>query len=386
MNQEKSQQPSRILILGASGNFGKIISQQLVKEKIPLLIAARRIQPLQQLKQSLELKYPQANINYTQCLATYQNILQLLQKHKPLLLINASGPFQQASYEVAEACITAGVHYTDLADGREFVCGIRTLNDKACAANVSVISGASTVPALSSAVIESMLPSFSKINAIRYGIATGAKTPRGLATTQAILSYIGRPIYCKAKNFKHKTPYGWQNLYRQNYPELGARWMANCDIPDLDLFPVHYNIHKLQFSAGMQSSLLHLGIWLCSWLVRCLPCIKLAPFAASLLKFSHLFDSSGNADGGMHMIISGKDPHGKRLQKSWYIIAKNGVGINIPTIPSIYIAKQLSLGNTYKTGAYPCLGIVALNDYLQELDCDDICVYNNSHTPDTRIL
>ena len=78
--------------------------------------------------------------------------------------------------------------------GREYVCGIKTLDQAARQARVSIISGASTVPALSSAVIESAQHKFASISAMHYGIATGAKTPRGLATTKAILSYIERPI------------------------------------------------------------------------------------------------------------------------------------------------------------------------------------------------
>ena len=115
--------------------------------------------------------------------------------------------------------------------------------------------------------------------------------------------------------------------------------MGNCDIPDLDLFPEHYHIKNINFSAGMQSSILHFGIYACSWLIRICPAINLGKFAKPLLKFSHLFDCCGNYDGGMHIILSGQDKQGKRLEYSWYIIAKQGDGINIPTILAVYIAK-----------------------------------------------
>jgi short subunit dehydrogenase-like uncharacterized protein len=35
---------------------------------------------------------------------------------RPLLVINASGPYQRQDYRLARACVAAGVHYLDLAD------------------------------------------------------------------------------------------------------------------------------------------------------------------------------------------------------------------------------------------------------------------------------
>ena len=54
------------------------------------------------------------------------------------------GPFQGQDHRVAEACIAAGSHYIDLADGRDFVCGISRLDPAARRAGVAVISGASS--------------------------------------------------------------------------------------------------------------------------------------------------------------------------------------------------------------------------------------------------
>src|SRR5262245_45393296 len=54
-----------------------------------------------------------------------------LAKQKPDLLINASGPYQTQDYQVARACIGAGVHYFDLADARGFVMGLGQLDEEA---------------------------------------------------------------------------------------------------------------------------------------------------------------------------------------------------------------------------------------------------------------
>ena len=46
------------------------------------------------------------------------------------LVIHAAGPFQGADYHVAEQCLKAGAHYLDLADARDFVCGIGRLDEE----------------------------------------------------------------------------------------------------------------------------------------------------------------------------------------------------------------------------------------------------------------
>ena len=79
--------------------------------------------------------------------------LAALMARRPDVVVNTIGPFQTADYRVAEACIEAGIHYIDLSDSHQFVAGIAQLDDAARAKGVAVITGASTVPALSGAVV-----------------------------------------------------------------------------------------------------------------------------------------------------------------------------------------------------------------------------------------
>ena len=58
------------------------------------------------------------------------------------------GRSSSAAATCRAACIAAGAHYLDLADARDFVARIGTLDAAARAAGVAIISGASSVPAL----------------------------------------------------------------------------------------------------------------------------------------------------------------------------------------------------------------------------------------------
>ncbi|MGB7206168.1 MAG: saccharopine dehydrogenase NADP-binding domain-containing protein [Anderseniella sp.] len=348
-----------VLILGGYGNFGKRIAHALTRQNIPVIIAGRDHAKAHSLLNSLPPALAEIAV-----FDVTKNLPEQLQVLKPAVVINTCGPFQTSDYSIAKTCIAHGIHYIDLADGRDFVTEITTLDAEAKSHDVAVISGASTVPGLSSAVIEHYLPQFSEIESLQFGIAPGQKAERGLATTQAILGYIGKKLKPCAG---YPVRYGWQDSYIQDYPQIGRRWMSNCDIPDLDLLPTKYGIKRIKFSAGMENPLVHLGVWALSWLVRIGLPLNLPNSSSALLKASNWFDFIGSGDGGMHVILKGKDKAGASAEKQWFIIALDGDGPWIPTIPAIVLAKKIISGQFSSRGAFACVGLVSLEEYLQEL-------------------
>lgn len=353
--------PEAVLVLGGYGNFGKRISMALASKGVPVLIAGRSHRKASDLAQSIGPLATPLRLDIDTGLATALN------EHRPCAIVNTVGPFQEQGYDVAKTAIAHGVHYIDLADGRAFVTGITKLNEDAQRAGVAVICGASTVPALSDAVVSHFKSDFARIDRMQYGIAPGQGAERGLATTRAILGYVGR----KLAPFKGVKPeaYGWQDVYRQHYPGLGSRWMANCDVPDLDLLPEKHNIGAIRFSAGLELGFMHLGLWGLSHLVRLGLPIKLERLAPALLTISNWFNAFGSKDGGMHIVLEGESAKdvGQQIERSWFIIAKDGDGPHIPTIPAISLAARIACGDVPRSGAMPCLGFIALSDYLEEL-------------------
>jgi hypothetical protein len=352
-----------ILILGGYGNFGKRIARALALDGFPVVIAGRDLGKAQSLVDKLR---PDAKEAITaDAFDVNTDLTQRLLGIDPCVVINTCGPFQSADYRVAMACIDRGVHYIDLADGRDFVTGITALDTLAKRSGVAVISGASTVPGLSSAVLEHYKSEFATYSSLKFGISPGQKAERGLATTQGILSYVGKPL--RQFPSSRKLAYGWQDLYRQRYPELGRRWMANCEIPDLDLLAQLYGLKSIQFSAGLELGIEHLGLWAMSWLVRAGLPIKLNKHAAGLLAVSDLLDIFGSAHGGMHMHMQGIAHDGQAHQRTWFIVARDGYGPHIPTIPAIVLAKRAARCEGLTPGARACVACVILQEYLDEL-------------------
>lgn len=350
----------KALILGGYGNFGKRIARALTGKGIPVIVAGRSSEKAEALAATLPLGHAEAaafDIN--------RDLTTQLARLKPAVVVNTCGPFQTSNYDVSRACIAASVHYIDLADGRDFVTGITALNEEAKLRNVAVISGASTVPGLTSAVIEQYRDEFSEIESLVHGISPGQQAERGLATVQGILTYVGKPL--KAIPGDTKPRYGWQDLYRQPYPELGTRWMANCDIPDLDLLPARYGIRTIRFSAGTELGLIHLCLWMLSWLVRLGLPLDLPAHAASLHTLNNRFNWLGTGNGGMHIFLRGRDKQERPYERRWFIIAKNNDGPQIPCTPAILLAQKLLSGEPLPVGAYPCVGLISLNECMREL-------------------
>ena len=253
----------RVLIVGGYGAFGQRAAERLSRfGDIELIIGGRDLARAQAVAAQLGKAATAVLIDATSVTA------EALAALGCAVVVNASGPFQHARPVLAQSCIEAGCHYVDIADDRGFVTGIAALDSAARAKDVLVVSGASTVPALSAAVIDALRPRFTRLRAVTYGVSPGNSFDPGLATVQSILSYIGKPFQMRIEG-RAQTVHGWQDLRRQRFGSLGSRWLGACDIPDLGLFPGRYpEVETFRFGAGVEVGLFHLAMWGLSWLVR----------------------------------------------------------------------------------------------------------------------
>src|SRR6266851_3679974 len=174
----------RIVVLGGYGNFGGRICRALATEKEIWLGVAGR-DTARAVGFVRELGAPAAACEPISIDHDAREFSAALTARRPHLVISTSGPFQRQSYHVAEAAIAAGAHYIDLADGRAFVAGIGALDDAARSRGVLVTSGASTLPAISAAVIDRLAAAFERIEQVEISIAPGQAVARGKATLES---------------------------------------------------------------------------------------------------------------------------------------------------------------------------------------------------------
>ena len=162
----------RIIILGGYGNFGKRIAENLARlDNFEIMIAGRSLSKAKMLCEKLSNLNPDKLFTPVAVDINASNFAATLLTFSPFLVIHTSGPFQGQGYQVPEACLAAGAHYIDLADDRRFVCDIQRYNEQAKAKNLLLVTGASSVPGLSSTVIDTYRAEFSSINSIDIAIA-----------------------------------------------------------------------------------------------------------------------------------------------------------------------------------------------------------------------
>lgn len=350
-----------IVVLGGYGNFGRRIVAALVREPdCRVFVCGRNIELAMQVARqegggaeplSLDCHAPDFSSELRRIGAT--------------LVVHTAGPFQRQSYAVPLACIAAGAHYIDLADGREFVCGIKALDAEARANDVLIVSGASSLPALSSAVVDRLRSKLSTIDSIDHGITSGAKPP-GQATMTGVLDYAGKPLR-QWREGEWRRVFGWQGLTRRRYPQpVNARWIANCDVPDLDLFPQRYPVRTVQFRAGVGPAGSMVGLWLASWLVRAGLLRTLAAYVPTLHRAACGYEKFGSKCSAMHVTVRGLDHNGRSASHTWSLVAEHDHGPFIPCFPAIALARKILRNEIAARGAMPCMGLLTLEEILAE--------------------
>jgi saccharopine dehydrogenase-like NADP-dependent oxidoreductase len=321
-----------VLLVGATGAFGERLAEGLVRSGIAVIGAARNIARLDALARRLGPLFAvepleRSNID-TACLLA-------LRRRWPGLfaMADTSGPFQTSDNRLPRAAIGAGLHYVDLADDRAFVGGIRGLDAEARAANVAVLAGASSTPALSHAVLDTLVAGSRQVIAIEVAIAPGNRAPRGLSVVQAVLSTVGRPIRL-FRGCRWTEEAGWGLNKTIELPGLGNRRVALCETPDLDLLVERYSpAADAVFRAGLELRVLHEGVGPLGLLVRLGILKSLAGLARPLRALAEMFKPFGSDRGEMRVDVLLENEAGQLLRRVWTLTADAGDGLMFQHCP-----------------------------------------------------
>ena len=370
----------RVLILGGYGTFGSRIAEMLGSESgLHVIVAGHDLFKAELLAERLQQQHSEADNSG----CTYEGLrldhesVSLAAQLKGLdlnLLIHCAGPFQQQDYHVPDACIANGIHYLDIADAATFVSEIETLNQSAEDAGCAVISGASSLPALSSAVIQVIGKPFHKIEDIEINIAPAHRISRGLATVRAGFESLGTDLTL-LRNGQPAPSYSGDELRKitLGHP-VGERQVCNFDIPDLRLIPALMpEVKNLRFGTGVQPTLLQRGLALCARLARIRRPSTIPDPLPYLARLGHWLAArwpGGSDHGGMQVEISGStgSAGGADQRARWQILGLNGDGPWIPAAPATAMARKLIRGEYNTPGARPCWQLLSLEEILRELE------------------
>lgn len=337
----------RILVIGGYGGFGARLTLRLLAAGHHVLVAGRSGE------RASAFCDGRANATPVE-LDRNGDVAAAIREHIPDLVIDAAGPFQASSYVVPQACIAERVGYLDLADGRAFVSGIGALDGAARAAGVAVISGASSVPALSGAVTRVLARGLDRCDSLEIAISGSNRASAGVSVARAILSYVGKPISLW-RGKRWSVAHGWQEMRRERFTvrgrlALSGRLVALADVPDHDIAPASLPGRPATvFRAGTELGFQMRALWLASWPVRWGWETMLTASSRWLLALYRLTLGMGGDRSAMSIVLRGTVGD-RRVERRWGLIASDGHGPEIPTLAAALLAED-ALSNTLVPGA-----------------------------------
>jgi len=357
----------KILILGGYGTFGGRLAYLLAKDtRLTLLIAGRSIQKAKKFCDGLSSGAQKTVVFFDR----NANVEFQIREINPDIVIDATGPFQNYGddpYRVVKGCIANRVDYMDLADGSDFVKGISQFDSEAKAQNILVLSGVSSFPVLTAAVVRKLSHGLTQINTIKGGIAPSPYAGVGLNVLRAIAGYSGKRITL-VRDGKQATAYALTETMRYTicppgYMPLKNTLFSLVDVPDLQVLPELWpEVDSVWLGAGPVPEVLHRMLISLAWLVR----LKILP---TLLPFAPLFQIVinvlrwGEHRGGMFVSVEGTDNGGERVERSWHLLAEGDDGPLIPSMAGQAIILQCMAGKKPLSGARPATRELEVSDY-----------------------
>lgn len=349
---------TRILIIGGYGGFGARLARRLAARGHELIVAGRSLDKARRFCAALEGAEPTE-------IDRAGDIAATLAALRPDLVIDAAGPFQASSYAVPEACIAAAIPYVDLADARGFVGGIGALDAAARAAGVAIVTGASSVPALSGAAVRAITHDMAAVRSVEMAITASNRAGAGPSVTRAVLSYAGQalPLW---RGRRWATGFGWQEMRRERFAVAGQppldRLVALADVPDLALMPPALpGEPAVTFRAGTELGFQNLSLWAASWLVRWRWIRELDGAAPLLSRLQRLTIRLGGTRSAMSVTARGRRAEGD-VERRWTLLADRGDGPEIPTLAAVLIAEAILAGRI-APGATDASRLLALADF-----------------------
>jgi len=353
MSDERPAALKRVLVIGGYGGFGARLCRRLQAHH--LLIGGRSEEKARRFCATLPSAEPVV-------VDREGDVSAVLARHRPDLVIDSAGPFQGSGYQVPRACIATGIPYVDLADARHFVTDAAALDGEARAAGVSVVVGASSVPALSGAVARRLAAGLGSVSTVDIAISASNRASGGEAVMAAILSYVGKPIRIW-RGRRWAEAVGWQEMKREDFTlsdgsGVRGRLVALADVPDFDLLPeLLPGRPSVAFRAGTELGFQMRSLWLASWLVRWGWIRSLSPLRRLLIPLYRLTRALGGSSSAMSVTLKGSG-----VERRWTLVAVRGEGLEIPTMAAAILAERI-LGGGLPAGVLNAAALLELEDF-----------------------
>jgi len=353
-----------VLIVGGYGQFGARLSQRLAGlNTCRILVAGRTLDKAKQVCAQHKGNLEPALFDRNGDLAAQLTTL------RPDIVVDAAGPFQtvfETGYALPKQCAEFSIHYIDLSDSGAFTQGINALDELAKQNKVAIVSGASSVPALSAAVVNDVKKRIKTIKSIEGGISPGGKINIGLSVTKAVLSYLGRPLKVfRGGEWAEETGFSRQHekIVSIDGEKRIKRRYGLCDAPDLLLFPEIYpDAETVRFHGSTELPIIMNTLSFLAWLQNHGIMKRLDRFARFFAWGGTQLGRFASEHGCMYMDVKGVDAEGNGLRQQWNLIASDGDGPFIPILATEILVRRW-VSKRPEAGARSAAGEIKLSEF-----------------------
>jgi Domain of unknown function (DUF4166)/Saccharopine dehydrogenase NADP binding domain len=357
----------KVLILGGYGTFGGRLAQLLAGDaRLTLLIGGRSVERAQAFCDRLAPGAARRAVRFDRD----GDALAQIRAVNPDLVVDATGPFQcygDDPYRIIKACLVHGIDYLDLADGSDFVKGVAQFDGEADARGVFILSGVSSFPVLTAAVLRRLAQGLGTLDTITGGIAPSPYAGVGLNVIRAIASYSGKRL-ALVRGGQPAFGVAMTESLRHTISPPGRLPLRNIrfslvDVPDLQVLPELWpGLESIWMGAGPVPEILHRMLNGLAWLVRLRLLPSLLPFAFLIHQVSNRV-RWGEHRGGMFVEVVGTTVHGAQVRRSWHLLAEGEDGPLIPSMACQAIIERCLAARRPPAGARAATGDLELEDY-----------------------
>ena len=357
----------KVLILGGYGKFGGQLAELLCDEtRLALIIAGRS----QAKASSFCQKLPPGAGRLAEAVDRNGDIETRLKEIAPDIVVDASGPFQAYGddpYRVAKAALATGCHYVDFADGSDFVHGIGQFDEAARNSALVMLSGVSSFPALTAAVVRHLSSDLLRVDSIIGGIAPTPYAGVGLSVVGAIAGYAGQKVSLRSngevRNAYALTETRPYTIAPPGFVPLDRLQFSLVDVPDLDSLPELWpDVSTVWMGAGPVPAIIHRMLRGLAYLVRWGIIPSLAPFSRVLFQANNIL-RWGEHRGGMFVEVTAKTGDGQTVTRAWHLLAEGNDGTFIPSMAIETLIRRWVDGAPPKYGARVATREIELADY-----------------------
>ena len=377
----------RVLIVGGYGTFGGRLAELLCREPaLTLFIAGRSKQKASAFCEQLPAGADREALACDR--DRDRDLARILEESAPDIVVDASGPFQAYGgdpYRLVKAAVATRTHYLDLADSPAFVRDIQQFDQAAKERELVVLSGASSFPVLSAAMVRDLAGDLEQVESIVGGIAPSPYAGVGYNVIRAIAGYAGKPIRVRREG-RWETACGLTETKKYTIAPPGCVPLSPLEfslvnVPDLQLLADEWpEVQTIWMGAAPQPAVLHRLLRFLAKSVARGVITTLTPVAPLIFRTANTI-RWGEHRGGMFVEIEGRNAAGERAKCSMHLVAEGRHGLYIPSMAVEAILRNWLEGRPPGAGARPASGELELTDYRRSFAGRDIALGKRRGTP-----